>query len=180
MLILSAPIQFEWNKGNIDKNFIKHSVSNTECEEIFFDKNKIILKDLLHSGKELRFVILGKTKKGRLLFSIFTLRKNKIRIISSRDINKKKLNYMKKELKLKKFKSEDEERNFWSKIDLSEYFEIQDFEKVSFPNLKPTTRSISLRLPEYIIVQAKEKANQMNVPYQSLIKKYIAEGLNNR
>jgi len=87
---------------------------------------------------------------------------------------------MKKKLKLKKFKSEDEERNFWSKIDLSEYFEIQDFEKVSFPNLKPTTRSISLRLPEYIIVQAKEKANQMNVPYQSLIKKYIAEGLNNR
>jgi len=91
MLILSAPIQFEWNKGNIDKNFIKHSVSNTECEEIFFDKNKIILKDLLHSGKELRFVILGKTKKGRLLFSIFTLRKNKIRIISSRDINKKEI-----------------------------------------------------------------------------------------
>jgi len=92
---------------------------------------------------------------------------------------KKKLNYMKKELKIKKFRSEDEERNFWSKIDLSQYFENQDFEQVSFPNLKPTTRSISLRLPEYIINRAKEKANQINVPYQSLIKKYIAEGLNN-
>ncbi len=86
---------------------------------------------------------------------------------------------MKKELKIKKFRSEDEERNFWSKIDLSQYFENQDFEQVSFPNLKPTTRSISLRLPEYIINRAKEKANQINVPYQSLIKKYIAEGLNN-
>ena len=86
---------------------------------------------------------------------------------------------MKKELKIKKFRSEDEERNFWSKIDLSQYFENQDFEQVSFPNLKPSTRSISLRLPEYIINRAKEKANQINVPYQSLIKKYIAEGLNN-
>ena len=84
---------------------------------------------------------------------------------------------MKKELKVPKFKNEDKERDFWSKIDLSEYFKKEDFEKVSFPNLKPTTRSISLRLPEFMIIRAKEKANEMNVPYQSLMKKYIFEGL---
>jgi len=84
---------------------------------------------------------------------------------------------MKKQLKLPKFKNEDEERTFWSKIDLSEYFEPKDFEKASFPNLKPTTRSISLRIPEYILNRLKEKANEINVPYQSLIKGYIKKGL---
>lgn len=86
---------------------------------------------------------------------------------------------VKKELKLKQFKNEDQERNFWSKLDLSEYFEAEDFEAASFPNLKPTTRPISIRLPEFIINRAKEKANEINVPYQSLIKRYILEGLKN-
>lgn len=80
---------FIWDKGNIDKNWIKHRVKNTECEEVFFDENKVILKDVLHSNKEERFIILGKTKKERLLFVIFTIRDDKIRVISARDINKK-------------------------------------------------------------------------------------------
>ena len=84
---------------------------------------------------------------------------------------------MKKQIKIKRFKSETEERNFWAKIDLAEYFDKADFEKVSFPNLKPSTRSISLRLPEFVINRAKEKANELNVPYQSLMKSYIAKGL---
>ncbi|OGM20797.1 hypothetical protein A2714_05145 [Candidatus Woesebacteria bacterium RIFCSPHIGHO2_01_FULL_38_9] len=84
---------------------------------------------------------------------------------------------MKKKLVLPKFKDEDEERDFWSKLDLSEYFEPSDFVPVSFPNLKPTTRPISLRLPEYIIDRAKEKANAINIPYQSLLKRYIEKGL---
>lgn len=84
---------------------------------------------------------------------------------------------MKKSLKVPKFKSEDREREFWGNIDLSQYFDSEDFERTSFPNLKPTTRSISLRLPEFVINRTKEKANEINVPYQSLIKKYIMEGL---
>lgn len=84
---------------------------------------------------------------------------------------------MRKQLKLPKFKSENEEIKFWSKIDLSEYFQPEDFGKVSFSNLKPTTRSISIRLPEYILNRLKEKANEITVPYQSLIKGYIKEGL---
>ena len=84
---------------------------------------------------------------------------------------------MKKQLSLPKFKNEDEERTFWNKLDLAEYFEPKDFERVSFPNLKPTTRSISLRLPEYLLNRLKEKANETNIPYQSLIKSYIKKGL---
>ena len=84
---------------------------------------------------------------------------------------------MKKPLKLPKFKNEDEERDFWSELDLSEYFEPSDFEPVSFPNLKPTTRSISIRMPVYLINRVKEKANALDITYQSLIKQYINQGV---
>lgn len=77
---------------------------------------------------------------------------------------------MKKELKLPKFKNEDAEREFWAKIDLTDYYEPEDFVSVSFPNLKPTSRSVSIRLPEYLLVRIKEKANEVDIPYQSLIK----------
>ena len=84
---------------------------------------------------------------------------------------------MKKPLKLPKFKTEDAERNFWAKIDLADYFESKDFQSVSFPNLKPSSRAISLRLSEPMILRLKERANERHVPYQSLIKQYIADGL---
>lgn len=84
---------------------------------------------------------------------------------------------MKKQLKVPKLKNEDQEREFWSKIDLSDYLEPQDFKPVSFPNLKPTSRAISLRIPQYLFIRIKEQANELNVPYQSLMKKYIAEGI---
>ena len=84
---------------------------------------------------------------------------------------------MKKQLKLPKFKNEDQEREFWSKLDLSEYYEASDLEPVSFPNLKPTTRSISIRLPEYLIDRIKEQANEINVPYQSLMKGYLKKAV---
>lgn len=80
---------------------------------------------------------------------------------------------MKKQLKLPKFKNEDEERKFWAKINLSDYFEPHDFEEISFPNLKPTTRPISIRLPEFLIDRLKEEANKLNIPYQSLMKTYL-------
>ena len=84
---------------------------------------------------------------------------------------------MKKPLKLPKFKNEDEEREFWAKVDLSEYFEAGDFVRVSFPNLKPTSKPISIRIPEYILNRVKEQANEMNVPYQSLIKGYLKKAV---
>lgn len=84
---------------------------------------------------------------------------------------------MKKRLKLPRFKNEDEEREFWAKIDLSQYYEPEDLEEVSFPNLKPTSHPISIRIPEYLLNRVKEKANEINVPYQSLIKEYIQRGV---
>ena len=84
---------------------------------------------------------------------------------------------MEKQIKIPKFKNEDEERVFWSKIDLSDYFEPKDFVGASFPNLKPTSRPITIRIPEYILNRLKEKANEINIPYQSLIKGYIKKGL---
>lgn len=83
------PIEFIWDKGNEEKNWIRHRVTNKECEEVFFDRNKKISKDVLHSVKESRYILLGRTKKGRLLFIIFTIRNKKIRIISARDVNRK-------------------------------------------------------------------------------------------
>lgn len=84
---------------------------------------------------------------------------------------------MKKLLKLPIFKNEDEERDFWAKIKLEDYFELEDFVPVSFPNLKPTSKPISIRLPEHMIDRLKEKANEIDIPYQALIKQFINEGL---
>lgn len=84
---------------------------------------------------------------------------------------------MKKQLKVPKFNNEDEEAKFWANLDLSEYLEPSDFERVSFPNLKPTTHAISIRIPDYLLNRVKEKANEINVPYQSLIKEYIKKGV---
>lgn len=90
MRVDKTVIEFEWDKGNIGKNK-KHNVDDKEAEEVFFDERKKTFKDKLHSGGEERFRIVGKTKKGRLLFIAFTIRKGKIRIISARNINKKEV-----------------------------------------------------------------------------------------
>lgn len=82
---------------------------------------------------------------------------------------------MKKEIKLPEFKDEDEERAFWADADLSDHFEPDDFDKASFPNLKPTSRSISIRFPEYVLDAVKERANKMGVPYQTLIKEAVID-----
>ncbi len=84
---------------------------------------------------------------------------------------------MKKRLKVPKFKNEDQEREFWSKIDVTEYFEPSDFERAYFPNLRPTSKAISIRMPEYMILELKQKANAIDIPYQALIKKYVADGM---
>ena len=84
---------------------------------------------------------------------------------------------MKSKLKIPKFPTEDQEREYWAKMDLTQYFNSEDWEAVSFPNLTPTSRPISLRLPEAMFLRLKEKANDLSIPYQSLIKKYIAEGI---
>lgn len=80
---------FEWDKGNIDKSYQKHGIATNQTEEIFLDESLGIIKDIKHSQKEKRFIALGKTFQNKVLFVIFTIRKDKIRIISARIANKK-------------------------------------------------------------------------------------------
>lgn len=84
---------------------------------------------------------------------------------------------MKKLKTIPKFKSEDEERDFWAVADTSEYFDYSKARQVIFPNLKLSTESISLRLPLSMLNGLKVVAKRQDVPYQSLIKVYIAEKL---
>ena len=85
--------------------------------------------------------------------------------------------HKKKKLLIPAFKNEDDERDFWDKADLSEYFDKADFVPVVFSNLKPTSSSISLRIPSHLLARVKERANAIDIPYQSLIKQYIAHGV---
>jgi uncharacterized protein len=84
--ILSNCTGFEWDQGNIAKNWDKHFVSDGEREQIFFNKPLIIKRDRDHFQFENRYYVLGRTNIGRLIFAVCTVRKEKIRIISARDM----------------------------------------------------------------------------------------------
>ena len=77
--------------------------------------------------------------------------------------------------KIPKFKNEDKEREFWAKSDSTEYINWKKSEKIAFSKLKPSTKTISLRLPEFILDEIKMIANKRDVPYQSLIKIFLKE-----
>ena len=86
-------IGFEWDKGNIDKNYKKHDVAFWESEEIFSNQPLLVKSDKKHSTVgEIRYYALGQTNESRLLFISFTVRANKIRIISARPMNQKERN----------------------------------------------------------------------------------------
>lgn len=89
MRILPEPIAFQWDKGNVAKNFEKHKVTIQEAEEVFSNEPFITAKDVKHSSAEQRFYGLGRTKTSRKLFVAFTIRDRKVRVISIRDMKKK-------------------------------------------------------------------------------------------
>jgi uncharacterized DUF497 family protein len=80
---------FEWDEHNAEKNWQKHRVTPSECEEIFFNRPLVVADDVRHSEKENRFYALGHTDAGRMLFVVFTVRQSLIRVISARDMNRK-------------------------------------------------------------------------------------------
>lgn len=82
---------------------------------------------------------------------------------------------MSKLKRIPEFKSEAEERAFWESHDSSDYVDWRKAQYASFPNLKPSTRTISLRLPEGLLDSIKIEANKRDMPYQSLIKAWLAE-----
>ena len=86
---------------------------------------------------------------------------------------------MNKIKKLPKFKNEDEEREFWSNHDITDYFDMsQAIINPVLQNLKPSTRTVSIRLPESLIAALKQMANKRDVPYQSLVKIILSEKVN--
>ncbi len=80
---------FEWDESNLTKNWEKHRVRTSECEQVFFNLPLIVAEDLAHSVAETRYFVLGQTDGGRRLFLVFTIRKRRIRIISARDMSPK-------------------------------------------------------------------------------------------
>ena len=90
-IILPDILTFEWDEGNSTKSWVKHKVSLKEQEQAFFDKHKRAFKDTEHSHIEERFILFGKTKKGRKLIIAFTIRNEKIRCIPARPMNKREL-----------------------------------------------------------------------------------------
>jgi predicted DNA binding CopG/RHH family protein len=79
-----------------------------------------------------------------------------------------------KKTKIPNFMNEDEEREFWTTHSPLDYFDSKKFKRGSFPNLKPSLKSISIRLPEDLLVELKILANKKDVPYQSLAKIFLA------
>lgn len=79
--------------------------------------------------------------------------------------------------KIPKFRTEDDERRYWATHSPLDHFDVKNARRAELPNLKPSLRSISLRLPEGMINSLKSMANRYDVPYQSLIKMLLAKGI---
>lgn len=82
-----------------------------------------------------------------------------------------------KEKKIPRFQSEEEEREFWATHDAADFIDLSQAEQALMPNLKPTLKTISIRLPEPLLASIKVLAHKRDVPYQSLMKILLAEGI---
>jgi uncharacterized DUF497 family protein len=80
---------FDWDDGNVDKNWQEHGVAFWECEEVFFNEPLVVQADRSHPAQEERYYALGQTNSGRKLFVVFTIRNNLIRVISAREMTRK-------------------------------------------------------------------------------------------
>lgn len=80
---------FNWDQGNLEKNWLSHEVTPQEAEQAFFNRPLVVADDLKHSLTEKRYFVLGQTDEDRPLFIAFTVRKRRIRVISARDMNRK-------------------------------------------------------------------------------------------
>jgi hypothetical protein len=85
---LQACTGFDWDEGNLLKNWEKHGVSAGECEQVFFNRPLLAQPDLRHSDSEIRFYALGQSDSGRRLFFAFKVREDRIRVISARDMSR--------------------------------------------------------------------------------------------
>jgi len=87
--ILAQCSGFDWDEGNLLKNWEKHSVLPSECEQVFLNVPFVAAPDPVHSDEEMRFHALGQTDAGRHLLVVFTVRGNLIRVVSARNMSRK-------------------------------------------------------------------------------------------
>lgn len=90
-IIKDKPVKFEWDEGNLDKSYLKHGVLPKEAEEVFLNEKSLVIPDFKHSQKENRHILIGETLNNLKMFVVFTMRGNKIRVISARRMHKKEL-----------------------------------------------------------------------------------------
>lgn len=88
---IGRQVEFEWDEGNREKSVCKHGIGTLESEEPFFDEQQIVFEDVKHSDKERRYVLIGKSRADRVLTVIFTMRGERIRIISVRASSRKEV-----------------------------------------------------------------------------------------
>jgi uncharacterized DUF497 family protein len=86
---LTECVGFQWDEGNSQKNWDKHRVTGSECEQVFFNQPLLVKDDISHSKTESRYYALGRTDANRQLFLVFTVRENLIRVISARDMSRR-------------------------------------------------------------------------------------------
>lgn len=95
---MPEPLSFEWDKGNKDKNFRKHNVSIKDAEDVFNNEPKFFFIDKKHSSREKRIGLFGRTDNDRKLSIVFTVRGDKVRIITARDMSKKERSAYEKQI----------------------------------------------------------------------------------
>ncbi len=88
---------FDWDRGNTQKNWDRHQVTFFECEEVFFG-GPVVVPNPKHSAAEVRYYALGQTASRRRLTIAFTMRGNKIRVISARDMSRRERRFYAKEI----------------------------------------------------------------------------------
>ena len=91
MRVKGKIVEFEWDRWNLDKSYIKHSITPKETEEVFVDEVSFVLPDVKHSQEEERFIIVGRTLEKLNLFIVFAFRGKKVRVISARRMHRKEV-----------------------------------------------------------------------------------------
>ncbi len=91
MQIRGKVVEFEWDKGNLDKSYTKHGITPKETEEVFVDEGSFVLPDVKYSQKEERFIVVGRTLEKLNLFIVFAFRGEKVRVISARRMHRKEV-----------------------------------------------------------------------------------------
>ena len=86
---LEACVAFEWDEGNAEKNWARHRTTVAECEQVFFNRPLVVADNAGHSHGETRFLVLGQSDGGRRLFIAATIRQDRIRVISARDMSRR-------------------------------------------------------------------------------------------